>query len=265
MKREPGRPSSLRLTQEQFSRQARRYAESSLHRRGQSLETVVELAAPKQGQRVLDVGTGAGFTAFALASQAGPVMAIDLAAAMLTQARRLAAELDPKRKLQWGLAAAEKLPFADNSFDIVSSRFASHHFLDMSGAVGEFARVAKPGGRVIICDVVAPESPALVALMNELELRRDPTHVWDYPLSSWRGILARVGLEVKGIVQGKNRQLFSEWVHRAGTPPSVVQELIEMFASASEEARRAFDIRWEGAEIYFTWDNAVICAVKPKG
>ena len=129
--------------------------------------------------------------------------------------------------------------------------------------MGEFARVVKGGGRVVVCDVVAPQSPALVALMNELERRRDPTHIWDYPPPSWRRILARAGLEVKRMVRGKNPQLFSEWVHRAGTPPPLVEELIAMFANASEEARRAFDIRWEGAEIYFAWDNAVICALKP--
>ena len=105
MKRVPGRP-NLRLTQEQFSRQARRYAESNLHRRGASLQAVVKLAAAKPGQLVLDVGTGAGFTAFALASRAGPVMAIDLTAAMLDQARRLAAERGLEGKLQWGLAVA---------------------------------------------------------------------------------------------------------------------------------------------------------------
>lgn len=256
---------SVRQTQEQFARQARRYAESALHRRGETLKAVVQLAAPQEGQRVLDVGTGAGFTAFALAPRVASIMATDLTAAMLGEARRLAQELGLHDKVQWGVAAAERLPFARDSFDIVACRFASHHFLDVAAAIAEFARVAKPGGCIIICDVVAPPSPTLIALMNELERRRDPTHVWDYPLGQWRQILKRAGLAVKRVIRGKSRQLFSEWVYRAGTPPAVVEELIAMFAAADEEARRAFAIRWQGAEVYFAWDNATICAVKPQG
>jgi hypothetical protein len=110
---------------------------------------------------------------------------------------------------------------------------------------------------------VAPEAPAIVELMNEMEQIRDSTHVWDYPLSQWRErLLPAAGLKVQKVVLGKSPQLFSEWVQRAGTPREAAQQLIEMFTTASAEVRAAFQVRRERAEILFSWDNATILATK---
>ncbi len=256
---------NLRQTQEQFGRQARRYADSILHRRGETLETVLRLAALGAADRALDVGTGAGFTAFAAAPLAGLVIAADPTVEMLAEARRLAPEMRRTEAIQWALAAAETLPLASGSLDVITCRFASHHFHDLALALREFARVLRPGGRAVICDVVAPAPAAMMRLMNDLEKKRDPTHVWNHPLSRWRQqLLPAAGLRVAEVVQGKNPQLFSEWVHRAGTPAPAVQQLLEMFSAAGDEGRRAFDVRWDGAEVYFSWDNAVILALKPE-
>src|SRR3990172_8695967 len=85
---ERGRPSA-RDTQAQYARHARRYAESGLHRRGESLETVRSLAAATPADRALDIGTGTGFTAFALAGDGAHVLAVDLTPEMLAEGRRL--------------------------------------------------------------------------------------------------------------------------------------------------------------------------------
>lgn len=254
---------SAQDTQKQYARQAQRYAESSLHRRGESLETVRRLARAATADTVLDVGTGAGFTAFALAADAGRVIATDLTPQMLGEGRHLARERGLEAKLEWIVAAAESLPFPDSTFSLTTCRYASHHFHDLPRALREMARVTQPDGQVVLCDVVAPEAPAIVELMNEMEQIRDSTHVWDYPLSQWRErLLPAAGLKVQKVVLGKSPQLFSEWVQRAGTPREASRQLIEMFTTASAEARAAFQVRREGAEILFSWDNATILATK---
>ncbi len=260
---EAGRPSP-RDTQSQYARQAACYAESTLHSSGESLETVRRLAAASDTDTALDLGTGTGFTAFALAADARLVIAADLTREMLEQARRLAGQRGLDAKTEWTVAAAENLPFESDTFGAVTCRYASHHFHDLPRALRELARVTRPEGRIVLCDVIAPESPDMVRLMNELEQIRDSTHVWDYPLSEWRDrLLPAAGLAVRELVAGKNPQLFSEWVHRAGTSGAGVEQLTKMFRDASEEARLAFDIRTEGAEILFSWDNATILATKP--
>ena len=259
-----GRRAKLRETQAQFGRQARRYADSALHRRGESLQTLLTLAAVQPQERVLDVGTGAGFTALRLSEQAGLVLAADPTRQMLDEARRLEAEAGNGQRIQWSMATAETLPLTGRSVDVIACRYASHHFQDLPLALREFERALRPGGRLVLCDVVAPESPEMVRLMNHLERTRDGTHVWNYPLSQWREeLLPAAGLRAVEVVKGKNPQLFSEWVHRAGTPPGAVQELLGVFSSATAEARDAFEVRWAGAELYFSWDNAVILAKRP--
>ncbi len=254
---------SAQDTQKQYARQAQRYAESRLHLRGETLETVRRLSSAAPTDTVLDVGTGTGFTAFALATDAGRVIAADLTPQMLGEGRHLARERGLEAKLEWVVAAAESLPFPDSTFSLTTCRYASHHFHDLPRALREMARVTQPDGRVVLCDVVAPEAPAIVELMNEMEQIRDSTHVWDYPLSQWRErLLPAAGLKVQKVVLGKSPQLFSEWVQRAGTPREASQQLIEMFTTASAEARAAFQVRREGAEILFSWDNATILATK---
>jgi ubiquinone/menaquinone biosynthesis C-methylase UbiE len=254
---------SAQDTQKQYARRAQRYAESRLHLRGETLETVRRLARAATADIVLDVGTGTGFTAFALAPDAGRVIGADLTPEMLGQGQHLARERGLEAKLEWIVAAAERLPFPNNTFSLTTCRYACHHFHDLPRALGEMARVTQPDGQVVLCDVVAPEAPGIVELMNEMEQIRDRTHVWEYPLSEWRErLLPAAGLKVDEVVPGKSPQVFSEWVQRAGTPREAAQQLIEMFMTASVEVRRAFQVRREGAEIFFSWDNATVLATK---
>jgi len=254
---------SAQDTQKQYARQAQRYAESSVHGGGESLETVRRLARVAPTDTVLDVGTGTGFTAFALASGAGRVIAADLTREMLGEGQRLARERGLEAKLGWIVGAAESLPFADNTFSVTTSRYASHHFHDLPRALREMARVTQPDGRLVLCDVVAPEAPGIVELMNEIEQVRDPTHVWEYPLSQWQErLLPAAGLKVQKVAPGKSPQVFSEWVQRAGTPGEATEQIKEMLTTASVKVRTAFQVRAEGAEILFSWDNATILATK---
>lgn len=72
---------------------------------------------------------------------------------------------------------AESLPFPDDSFDIITCRYAAHHFSDVRKAVREVARVLKQDGRFLLVDHYAPEDPVLDEFVNHLNRLRDPSHV----------------------------------------------------------------------------------------
>ncbi|MSQ22270.1 MAG: class I SAM-dependent methyltransferase [Dehalococcoidia bacterium] len=135
---------SARPAQDQFGRQAAFYAESVTFRHGESLDAVAEFAALGRYARVVDLGTGPGFTAFIMAPYSQHVLATDIAPGMLVQARRLMAgrRLDNVGLM---LAEAESLPFTPDSLDAVTSRQAAHHFHALPRAVAEVWRVLKPG------------------------------------------------------------------------------------------------------------------------
>ncbi len=115
-----------------FGPQAAVYATSKVHIRDDSLESVERMMGRGGTTRyawAVDLGTGAGFTAFAVAAVSDRVVASDVTEPMLRQAQRLGRERGiPNLGLSQN--AAEALPFADESIDLVTYRVSAHHFRD---------------------------------------------------------------------------------------------------------------------------------------
>lgn len=124
----------------------------------------IELANVQRGQCVLDLAGGTGDLAAKfsrLVGESGKVVLADINPAMLQQGRtRL---LNEGILVDYAQVNAEKLPFADNSFDIISIAFGLRNVTDKAAALASMLRVLKPGGRVIILEFselqVAPLKP----------------------------------------------------------------------------------------------------------
>lgn len=101
-------------------------------------------------QKILDVGTGSGIMAFLLAQLGHDVTGIDLSSGMLEQARNNAAAL--KLDVRFEQSDAEKLPFADQSFDAVVNRIVLWNLPNPEAAFAEWKRVLRPGGRLVVID-----------------------------------------------------------------------------------------------------------------
>ena len=126
-------------------------------------ERAVELSGVTGGGRALDVATGTGDLALALARRvapAGEVVACDFAEGMLDLARRkpLPGGAAPVR-FEW--ANALELPYDDASFDAVTVGFGARNFADLDRGLAEMARVVRPGGRVVILEITTPQNPPL--------------------------------------------------------------------------------------------------------
>jgi SAM-dependent methyltransferase len=102
--------------------------------------------SPRRGERWLDVATGTGAVALRAASAGAVVTGIDLAPALIETARRLA-EADGL-EVRFDVGDAERLPYEDGSFDVVSSAQGVIFTFDHAAAVGELARVCRLGGRL---------------------------------------------------------------------------------------------------------------------
>ncbi len=165
----------------QFTRHAADYTVSQSHATGHSLELLLETVPVGPEDHLLDIATGAGHTALAFAGRGARVVALDPALGMLEATRELADQRS--LALDCVLATAEQLPFPDGSFDAVTCRTASHHFIDIQGAIDEMSRVVKPGGRVAVTDLQGHADPALDALVHQLEVLHDPTHIRSYTRS----------------------------------------------------------------------------------
>jgi demethylmenaquinone methyltransferase/2-methoxy-6-polyprenyl-1,4-benzoquinol methylase len=127
-----------------------------MHRRWR--ERAAELAALRAGERALDVATGTGDLAVELRRRVGPggeVVGLDFAERMLELARRKA----PDVRFESGNALS--LPYEDASFDAVTVGFGARNFDDLGRGLREMARVARPGGRVVVLEITTPEKPPL--------------------------------------------------------------------------------------------------------
>jgi demethylmenaquinone methyltransferase/2-methoxy-6-polyprenyl-1,4-benzoquinol methylase len=113
----------------------------------------LEMSGVRAGSRVLDVASGSGDLAAAFAKRAGPtgqVWMTDINAAMLGVGRDKLMDAGVFAPL--ALCDAEKLPFADATFDCVSVAFGLRNMTNKDRALAEMARVARPGGRVIVLE-----------------------------------------------------------------------------------------------------------------
>jgi demethylmenaquinone methyltransferase/2-methoxy-6-polyprenyl-1,4-benzoquinol methylase len=126
--------------------------------------TLVDAVNPLPGQRVLDVATGTGLVAFALAHRGCEVVGLDQSEDMLAGAQR---HLDERPHLASAVTfvqgEAERLPFADGEFDALTFTYLLRYVDDRAATMRELARVVKPGGHIGMVEFGVPASPPLRA------------------------------------------------------------------------------------------------------
>src|SRR5262249_14324580 len=147
---------SKTLVQEQFGKTAASYLTSTPHTLGKSLELLGALTSPKKDWHGLDVATGGGHVAYAVAPHVGRVWEPDIAQEMLDLVKA-EAQKRGLSNIRTAYAKAEGLPFEDHSFDLVTCRIAPHHFDSIPEFLGEVHRVLKPNGLFALVDNVVPE------------------------------------------------------------------------------------------------------------
>src|SRR3989442_15319084 len=244
-----------------FKNVAANYSKSTFHTSSVLLQEVIDLARPKPGDLVLDVATGTGNTAFALAPHVRRVIGLDLTREMLNEARRIAAEREVNNT-DWVIGDAEHLPFQDETFDIYVVRAAPHHFHDIDRFRAEAHRVLKPDRDASFVDC-APPLPARDVL-HEVEVRRDPSHVMSLTVDEWRGRLERAGFEVE---MARARELdwdYEEWMHTMAVEPELAAELATVIESAQGEARAQVAPERRDGKLWHAYWHCLIRAHKPE-
>ncbi|MBW4083034.1 class I SAM-dependent methyltransferase [Paenibacillus sp. S150] len=248
--------------QQQFAKNAGKYVSSALHAKGADLELLVSASQAHRDMKVLDIATGGGHVANALAPLVKQVTAYDLTEEMLKSAAAFI-QGNGHRNVDFIRGDAEALPFAAASFELVTCRIAAHHFPDIPAFISEAGRVLKPGGRLQLIDNVAPEDKALAGFYNEVEKLRDPSHVRALPKSEWIQLLERSGFRLEALICFAKPFNFADWCERAGLAQPEQERVKAAFLQAPQGTRDFFSIREDGGELLgFTGEAAYMQASK---
>lgn len=234
---------------QQFDPQAAAYLASAVHAGGPDLEHARRLVAaelPADAAVALDAGCGAGHLSFVLAPLVKRMVATDPAPGMLAtvQAAAIARGLANVETRQ---APAEALPFAEAAFDLVASRYSAHHWHDVPAALAQLRRVVKPGGWLLMIDILGGETPLVDTHLQALELLRDPSHVRDCTVEEWRRMIEKAGFDLKETQSWPIRLDFVTWVKRMRTPPESVAAIRALQQGAPREVQAALAMEADGS------------------
>jgi hypothetical protein len=107
--------------------------------------------------------------------------------------------------------------------------------------------VLRPGGALLLGDIVASEEPAIDSLLQTIEVLRDPSHVRDHRVTEWLALFERVGARAQLLASWDVPIDFESWVVRMATPPDRVAVIRGLLAEAPAEMRQAFALRADGS------------------
>ena len=242
-----------------FGAAAQEYVDSPHHAQGESLDRLIALLRPHPSWRALDVATGGGHTALALARHVREVVASDLTLPMLRAAERFITG-QGVTNVRFQEADAGALPFETASFDVVTCRIAPHHFPDCAAFVRESGRVTRPGGLVAVIDNVVPEDSSADAFVNSFEKIRDPSHHRAYTAREWREFFREAGLFVEHEERFRKSRGFDRWISMMSVDPETEKRLRAMLLGADGTARLHLQPEGEGESLRFYLEEIMLIA-----
>lgn len=177
------------VVRREFTRQAPSFSRVDAHYASLAQGTVAALQPLVRELTVLEVACGAAHASEAVAAHVREVVGVDLTPALLAAGAARLAERGV-RNVSLREANAAQLPFANASFDLVFCRAAVHHFAEPERQVREMVRVCRPGGRVVLLDMIAP-SADVQARFDALHVEIDPSHTHCLLEAELAALLAR--------------------------------------------------------------------------
>jgi len=242
-------------TLEGFGRQARAFARSPVHLDPERIRRLVEFVSPRAGERALDVACGPGIVTGALAGRGARAVGVDLTMEMLAEARA-------SRSGAFVRGDGARLPFRDRTFDIAVTRNALHHVAEPESMMREMIRVLRPGGRLVVEDMRAPDEAARRAYHEEIERLRDATHTRTLTEAELHALGARQGLTAPRGMRAQFVIDFEEWVERAYPAPDDRRRARTMMEASVGEDRCGLRVWWQDGRLKFERQSMLYQAVR---
>ena len=159
---------------------------------------------------------------------------------------------------------AEELPFLDNSFSVVFSRLAFHHFTNVTAAFDEMVRVVNHGGKLVLIDMESACEENRIT-EDEIETLRDPSHVKNMSRSEMLDLYHSHNLSVEKCESTSIQQNLKSWLNLTKTPQNIQDEITErMSAEINGGAKTGFSSYLQNGEICFNQKWILLIGRKPR-
>lgn len=244
----------------QFGRNKDAYITSTTHGNEQDLQQLMKHLPLHHQMIALDIATGGGHVAKYLSKHVKHVVATDLTEEMLWNT---ANHLKEFKNIEFKVADAEQLPFPDNTFDIITCRYAAHHFPHPEKFIQEVYRTLKREATFLFVDNVGHENPKLDDFINRLDKMRDASHVRSLKISEWINMMNDSQFTILH-EQTRNKKLpFTEWVTRTLHDQEDIERVKNFILQAKPEIQKHYNVTFKNHEIEsFTLDEVVLVLQK---
>jgi SAM-dependent methyltransferase len=238
-----------RVVQAEFARQAQAFAHARHLQAPEITLRIADALEPSKTARVLDVACGPGVLTAVLCERAGHVVGLDLTAEVL----RLARARDGVTNAAFVQGRVAAAPFALHAFDAAVIRLALHHFERPDLVLAEVRRVLRPGGRLVVLDVLTCEDGEQATLHNAIECLRDPSHVALVPQAALRAQVLDAGFALRSESAWESVRDFLVWAEAIAEPKrmAALELLLRHFARAG--IRAGIDLREEAGTLRLTY------------
>jgi len=247
-----------------FSQQAAAFEDPHFNRvfaaEGEWMFAELPLAAE---DLVLDMAAGTGLVSRQLAPSVRAVIALDATVAMLSTGKA-AADEQSLSNIIFTRGDAADLPFLEASFDVVVTRFALHHFVDVDRPLAELVRCLRPGGRLAVADMVSDEDPEVAQRQNAIERERDASHTRMLRRSELEEKIEALGIHPLSVSSRSVERPLAPWLEQTQTSPEATARIIAAFeAELAGGPSTGMAPRLIDGERHFTQHFASVVGVKP--
>jgi ubiquinone/menaquinone biosynthesis C-methylase UbiE len=245
---------------DQFTRQAEPFSLAPSHSTEESLRVLLDAMAVTPADIALDVACGPGIVACSLAARAHHVTGVDLVPAMLEQARKRQTE-KALRNVSWQSGDATKLPFEDESFSLVVTRYSFHHLLQPADALREMVRVCRRGGRIAVADVT-PELEKRDAF-DQMDRLRDPSHTQALTLPELKALGTAQGLTLLRVADYRLDTGLDELLANSFPPEGNAERMRMMVREDIGVNALSIEAHLDNGAVHFTFPVSVVVWRKP--
>lgn len=244
-------PKNIEEIQKSFTVQAKGFENASMNFSKQEyLDYTLHAIQAKPTDKVLEAAAGTCVCGRAIAPFANQVVCVDATPAMLAIGEA-EAKKQGLQNIQFVNGYVESLPFEDESFDIVMTRLAFHHFTEMEKTFMQMSRVLKKGGKLVIMDMEAAQE-GLRDIEDRIETMRDFSHVKNRSSEEFLTLYQNHQFKITKQESTKIPVSLSAWMALTQTPEETQKEIVKLLTADLEKGTSTgFYPYLKDGQIYF--------------